>query len=96
MNLRKTVCICKEVEWWSTRGRHHGYRFFWKTSNAVLVRTQAHPGAGPRLAILCRSWNSLLGAASLLQNYFTAFQGKKWKMTSHITEIVGELLEDKM
>lgn len=33
---------------------------------------------------------------SLRKNYFIAFQGNKWKMTSHPTKTVGELLEDKM
>lgn len=71
-------------------------QILWETSNGVLVRTETPPGPKPRLAILCRNWDSLLGAASLLQNYFTAFQGKKWKMASCTIGIVGEFLEDNM
>lgn len=39
---------------------------------------------------------SLKNCISLTKSYFTAFQGNKGKMTSHPTETVGELLEDKM
>lgn len=70
-------------------------KIFWKSSNEVVVRTET-PAPKPRLAILCRNWDSLLETASLLENYFTAFQGRKQKMASYIIEIVGEFLEEKM